>query len=369
MPASPLRIGVDGREIIGDATGVGRYLGELLQRWTSREDAATRRFILFVPAAPSLPLPTAHTEVRILPAAHAGTWWEQTALRTSVRREPLDVFFAPGYTAPLGLDVPLALTIHDVSFLAHPEWFRPRERLRRRWLTRRSARAASIVFTDSRFSRDEIVRHIPLDPARVEVITPGVTRRLRESRDRAARQPLVLFVGSVFNRRRLPQLIAAFALAAAGVPGARLVIVGSNRTWPAQDLEAIAAAHGVGDCVSVRSYVGDVELADLYSGASLFAFLSEYEGFGLTPLEALAAGVPIVVLDTPVAREVYGPAAVYVPPAADEEQTARILRAALDGSSETAAVLGQASAVLARYSWQDAAERTLAGIERAARRR
>ena len=82
----------------------------------------------------------------------------------AARREPLDVFFAPAYTAPLGLHVPLALTIHDVSFLAHPEWFRPRERMRRRWLTRRSARAASVVFTDSAFSRDEILRHIPLDP-------------------------------------------------------------------------------------------------------------------------------------------------------------------------------------------------------------
>ena len=71
------------------------------------------------------------------------------------------------------------------------------------------------------------------------------------------------------------------------------MIVGADRTWPHQELESIAAAHGVGERVEVRSYVDDAELAALYSRASVFAFLSEYEGFGLTPLEALAAGVPI----------------------------------------------------------------------------
>ena len=101
----------------------------------------------------------------------------------------------------------------------------------------------------------------------------------------------------------------------------------------------------------------------------MFAFLSEYEGFGLTPLEALAAGVPIVVLDTPVAREVYGPAATYVPPAATSTDTATLLGAALGGSAGTGAYAsGSAHAVLQRYSWDDAAMRTLAGIERTVQR-
>lgn len=367
MAASPLRIGVDAREVIGEVTGVGRYLGELLQRWTRRQDAPARRFVLFAPAPLSLSLPEASVDVRVLPAPHAGTWWEQTALRSAVRREPLDVFFAPAYTAPLGLRLPLALTIHDVSFLAHPEWFRPRERARRAFVTRRSARAASVVFTDSRFSRDEIVRLVPLDPARVEVIAPGIGPRHHAVAPAKTREPLVLFVGSVFNRRRLPQLIAGFARAATNVAAARLVIVGSNRTWPYQDLDSIAREHGVADRVEVRSYVGDDELARLYDRASAFVFLSEYEGFGLTPLEALAAGVPIFVLDTPVAREVYGPAAVYLPAAAGVDETAGMLRDALQGQAAADAVSPAADEILSRYSWDEAAERTLRGIERIVR--
>ena len=80
---------------------------------------------------------------------------------------------------------------------------------------------------------------------RIVVIPQGVTRRGTRDRRRRAREPLVLFVGSLFNRRRLPDLIAAFALATQDVPGARLVIVGGDRTWPPQDLAAVAAGHGV----------------------------------------------------------------------------------------------------------------------------
>jgi glycosyltransferase involved in cell wall biosynthesis len=363
-----LRIGIDAREILGDATGVGRYLSELLPRWTSRADAAMRRFVLFAPEAPSLPLPAAHVETRILPAAHAGTWWEQTALASAARREPLDVFFAPAYTAPMGLPVPLALTIHDVSFFAHPEWFRPRERIRRQWLTRRSARAASVVITVSAFSRDEIVRHLRIDASRVQVIHSGMTARTRQPSTSAGREPLVLFTGSIFNRRRLPQLIAAFALAIQDRPAARLIIVGANRTWPYQDLDAIAAAHGVAGRVEVRNYISDTELADLYRRASVFAFLSEYEGFGLTPLEALGAGLPAVVLDTPVAREIYGPAALYVPAEADARQTAAVLHDALDGGGSVRAARAHVPTVLSRFSWDESADRTLAAIEGVVRR-
>jgi len=179
----------------------------------------------------------------------------------------------------------------------------------------------------------------------------------------------VLFVGTLLNRRRVPQLIDAFAVAAADLPDARLVIVGADRTWPAQDLGALTARLGVASRVDVRSYVGDAELASLYARASVFVFLSEYEGFGLTPLEALAAGVPIVVLDTPIAREVYGPAATYVPAAASVTDTAWIIRSPLIDKSAARERMAVAPAVLARYSWDEAASRTLDAIETASGRR
>jgi glycosyltransferase involved in cell wall biosynthesis len=377
--SAPLRIGIDARELLGATTGVGRYLGELVRRWVGRSDASRRRLILYAPDRLALPLPEGTVEYRVV-GSGTGTWWEQTWLRRTVRADRPDVFFAPAYTAPLGIGVPLAVTIHDISFIAHPEWFRPREGLRRRWLTRRAADTASIIFTDSQFSRSEIEYHLRVPRSRIRVIAPGVSPpRADGAADRtdgpaaatpgAARPgaPTVLYVGSLFNRRRLPDLIQAFARASAGLPRARLVIVGDDRTWPPQDLGAVAASHGVAARVDFRSYVSEPELAALYDSASVFAFLSEYEGFGLTPLEALAAGVPAVVLDTPVAREVYGDAAVYVR-RHDLAGTADALRQFLTSSSAAADLLGRAPAILRRYSWDRAAADTLEHIERIAAR-
>jgi glycosyltransferase involved in cell wall biosynthesis len=362
----PLRIGVDARELLGDATGVGRYLGELLRRWTARADARLRRFLLYTPAALPLALPSGTTELRIIGHGR-GTWWEQTSLRSAVRADRPDVFFAPAYTAPLAADVPLAVTIHDLSFVAHPEWFRAGEGLRRRWLTRRAASAAAVIFTVSEFSRSELETHLRVERSRIRVIPQGVTFRTRPDAPPAARDPLVLFVGSLFNRRRVPDLIAAFGRATHDMPDARLVIVGDDRTWPTQDLAAVAARNLVAGRTDVMRYVSDAVLADLYGRARVFAFLSEYEGFGLTPLEALAAGVPPVVLDTPVAREIYGDAAVFVQ-REDLPGTAAAIRRLLTDPSSARPILDHASEVLGRYSWQRAADRTLAEIERIAGR-
>jgi glycosyltransferase involved in cell wall biosynthesis len=366
--SAPLRIGIDARELLGETTGVGRYLAELLARWSARPDAARRRFILYSPEPLNVPLSEGSIERRVIPGG-AGTWWEQTALRHAVRADKPDVFFAPAYTAPLGIRTPFAVTIHDISFIAHPEWFRPRERWRRRFVTRRIAAAAAVIFTDSEFSRSEIVSRLHVESARLRVIPPGVAPAagLRPGAARSApREPLVLYVGSLFNRRRLPDLIAAFAKAEAGTGDARLVIVGADRTWPKQNLRAVAESLGIATKVDLRSYLREEELRDLYARASVFAFLSEYEGFGLTPLEALSARVPIVVLDTPIAREVYGAAAEYVQ-RGDIEGTAAALVRFLQSPAAAAGQLSHAPAVLARYSWDRASEETLGHIERIAR--
>lgn len=362
-----IRIGVDARELLGSATGVGRYLGELLRRWAARPDRERRRFVLYAPGPLPLDLPAGSTEVRIIGAKGSGrgTWWEQTWLGQAVRADRPDVFFAPAYTAPLGTNVPLAVTIHDISFVAHPEWFRAGEGLRRRWLTRRAAATAAVIFTDSEFSRRELESHFRSDPSRIRVIPPGVTPRAHHGPP-PAREPLVLFVGSLFNRRRLPDLIEAFAAATASLPHSTLVIVGDDRTWPPQDLERVATHHGVAERTRFLSYIADEELADLYARAAVFAFLSEYEGFGLTPLEALAAGVPPVVLDTAVSREVYQDAAVFVP-RGDIGAAAGALRELLTNPSASSPIVARAPALLRRYSWEVAADRTLSEIESVAR--
>jgi glycosyltransferase involved in cell wall biosynthesis len=373
-----MRIGVDTRELTGRPTGVGRYLAEVLGAWAAAGPGVAGRheFVLYGPA----PLPAglaARTEalrptVRVL-AGSGGTTWEQRTLPTAASRDALDVFFAPAYTAPLRLPCPVGLTVHDLSFYAHPEWFGWREGLRRRVLTRLAARRAVVVLTDTHFSKGEIQTHLGLPANRIEVITlgAGLPACLDGSgpegdvaRRDTRREPCVLYVGSVFNRRRVPDLIEAFALVVARIPNARLEIVGENRTFPHQDLGALCSASEARDRIGLRSYVPDAELADAFRRASAFAFLSEYEGFGLPPLEALASGIPPVVLDTPVAREVCGAAARYVA-RGDIPATAAALVDLLGNQIARSAVMSQAPGVLGRYSWPETARRTLETLESA----
>ena len=176
----------------------------------------------------------------------------------------------------------------------------------------------------------------------------------------------MLYVGSIFNRRHVPDLIRAFGQVLGAVPDARLEIVGEDRTYPAEDLAALARNLNIADRVVIRDYVTDEELADLYHSARAFAFLSEYEGFGLTPVEALSCGIPVVVLDTPVARETCGGAARYVK-LGDTDELVRHLAALLSEPASHADTLSEAPSVLTRYSWPDAARATLDALEASGR--
>jgi glycosyltransferase involved in cell wall biosynthesis len=377
-----LTIAVDARELTGRPTGVGRYLLELLDRWSARPDARRRRIIMYTHAPLAAPTPVG-AEVRQLPGT-GGTLWEQVTFALALGREPHDVLFAPAYTAPIRTHVPLALTIHDLSYAAHPEWFPWREGARRRLITRHAARRADVVLTVSAFSAGEIVERLGIPPSKVRVIYHGVTAAGGVGGQEAPasslpsgqpwhealasshhREPLVLFVGSIFNRRRIPDLLHAFSHIAPRIPGARLVIVGDNRTYPREDHQALAVALDIQDRVEIRAYASDEDIARLLRRAAVFVFVSEYEGFGLPPLEALAAGVPIVVADADLSHEIYGDAAVTVPPG-DAHALAAAIHTLLTHPMRRQSLLARAPAVLERYSWDRAADETLEAIERAA---
>ena len=358
-----MRVAIDARELCGRPTGVGRYLTGLLDGW-SRSDAMRRHAWTLI-APRTIERSTRWAATIEVAAGGGGTLWEQVTLPRAVAAVKPDVFFAPGYTAPLTVAAPLVLTIHDLSFFAHREWFSFREGARRRLLTAWSARRAKAIVTDSEFSKAEITRHIGIK--NVRVIPLGIDRSNDRSNDRLNdRAPIVLFVGSLFQRRRVDRLLHAFDLVADRVSDARLEIVGENRTQPPVDFESIRRGCRHADRINIRSYVDDAVLASLYGRASVFAFLSEYEGFGLTPLEALAAGVPPLVLDTPVARETCGAAARYVAPSASDDQIAAALADLLTNAAAREDILSHQGAVLARYDWNLAAAATLSVLEEAA---
>jgi glycosyltransferase involved in cell wall biosynthesis len=364
-----LHIGVDGRELLGRPTGVGRYVREVLLAWLS-DPRWPHRLTVFLPQAPPSDL------VRALPgvtwvhdtARHGGTWWEQMRLPALVRRAGPDVLFAPAYTAPIRLGCPYVVLIHDVSFCAHPEWFGAREGLRRRWLTRYAAHHAAGVLTVSEFSASETVRWLGIDRARIELAPPGAPHASNPkppNPEPRTRNPVVLYVGSLFNRRHIPELIAGFARAAARVPDARLEIIGDNRTRPHEDPRLLASRHGVADKVVWREYVSDADLDRAYLEARVFVLLSDYEGFLITPFEAIAHGVPPVLLDTPVSREIQGNAAALV--TLDSTVIGDTLARLLTDDEAHAELVAAGQPALARFSWTATAAAVRRALERAAR--
>jgi glycosyltransferase involved in cell wall biosynthesis len=355
-----VHIAIDGRELFGKTTGVGRYLLEVLKEWA----AVPHRYSVIVPEEPPVSLRQLGDKFEwvIESGAGAGTRWEQTRLPRALRAIRPNVFFAPANTAPLRLPYPFVVVVHDVSYFAHPEWFGWREGFRRRWLTRSAARRASKIVTVSEFSRQEIARYTrtPLD--KIEVASPGAPAE--DDRSAAGREPVVLYVGSLFNRRRIEDLMRGFSLAAKHVPRASLVLAGDNRTSPRIEPNELARTLGIADRFTWHSYVDDAEVSRLYSTARVFAFLSDYEGFGIPPLEAISHGVPVVLLDTAVSREVYGAGALLVSPAPTEIGSA--LQRLLTDPAVHASVLEAGRTRLRHYSWSRTARVLLTALETAA---
>ncbi|MGE0449850.1 MAG: glycosyltransferase family 4 protein [Vicinamibacterales bacterium] len=357
-----MRIAIDARELTGRPTGVGRYLAGLLREWSAPAARHGHEFLLYTHQADGMS--TWPCTIRTLPGS-GGTMWEQRTLPAALAADRPDVLFSPAYSTPLFTRTPRVVALHDLSFVAHPEWFALREGVRRRFLARASAAAARAIVTISRFSRDEIVHRLRVRRERVHVVPPGIDPPSPVTPSGHAEGTHVLYVGSIFNRRHIPDLIAGFDLVALAHADASLHMVGDNRSHPHQDISRLIAARSTASRMHWHRYVGEGQLRQLYRQAHAFVFLSEYEGLGLTPLEALAAGVPPLLLDTPVARESCGPSALYVP-ACDARSVADALTQLLYDEGTRRALLLEAPSVLARYDWSVSARETLAVIEGAA---
>jgi glycosyltransferase involved in cell wall biosynthesis len=289
----------------------GRYLLGMMAEW-----ARTPRIAITVVlhAEPSADIRAAHERFswHVEPAEIGGTWWEQRALPRALAAIKPDVLLAPGYTAPLR-SIPAVRAVRPRSCrssripsgsVGAKACDAIRHAARRASRTRRSSRSLSSLGS-------EIARYLGVPAGQIELAPPGAPA-VRTRRAGRKASPWCCMSGSLFNRRHLADMIQAFAQVSRQVPAARLVLVGDNRTTPRQDPRALAASCGIADRVDWREYVKDEELRSLYQSRRVFLFLSDYEGFGIPPMEAFAHGVPAVVLDTPVSREVYGDGAVRV---------------------------------------------------------
>lgn len=348
-----LRIGVDAWNLRGDRRGSGRYVREILRRWVSwpkRVDVT-----LLVPER--IPL-----IVRDMYQREAGAPGLLVKNRGAVNELGLNAVWYPWNGMSWIAPCTSVATLHDASLFAMP----PEDdaiALREQRPFRTAAEHAQRIVTDSQFAKGDLIRYLQLDPAIVEVIHLGVDPE-KFNRKIGALQTdtppkYVLFVGEPEQRKGLATLLAAMAL----LPGemraiTQLVIAGSTGRYPMP-----ATPEGVS--LQNLGHVEDEHLAKLYGNAGVFVYPSEYEGFGLPVLEAMACGTPVVASDIPSVREAGGDAAVYVrarDPAALADAIVRVFTdpRLADELREKGARRTQ------NMTWETVAEETLAVLSRAA---
>ncbi len=272
------------------------------------------------------------------------------------------------YTAPLSR-VPAVVAVHDLSF-EDPragEWLAVAERLRYRATIRASVRRAARLLALSESTRDDLVRHYGLDPARVAVapaaVDPAFARQLSAPREAAGGPATVLTVGNVLPRKNLVVVARAVRLLRDRGADLRLLVVG--RVPPSGRAAASAMSALLGSHVEIAGYLAADELARAYRSSAVLAFPSLYEGFGIPVVEAMTAGTPVVVSDRTSLPEVVGDAGIVVP-AEDAQAWADALTAALDPDrAAQLAAAGRARA--AGYTWAQSASVVAATLEAAAR--
>lgn len=358
---------IDATPLLGRPTGVGAFVAGALPALAVDPAIRVSAFALSLRSGPTLAgrlpagVPLVH---RRAPAAvllrawcrsdvPPGGWWTG----------PADVVHGTNFAVPPVRRAARVVTVHDLTPLRYPELAYPATRIFP-VLLRRAVQRGAWVHTPSAFVAGEVVELLGADPSRVHAVHHGVPAAAGPDTGDSGPVagwappdgPYVLAIGTVEPRKAYPALVQAFDALAPAHPGLHLVIAGADG-WGTEALATAIARAVHGERVLRLGYVSAAWRSALLRGAAAFAFPSLYEGFGLPPLEAMVAGVPVVATTAGALPEVLGDGAVLVAPD-DHEALAEALTLVLDDQPFRDAVVARGRAHAARFSW----ERCAAGL-------
>jgi len=359
-------------------TGSGQYVRQLAAHLTGL--GGDLRITLVAPRqleAADHPLPAACTwhTVPGRPGDLGKVLFEQFAFPRTCRELGADLALVPYWGSPLRSTVPLVVTIHDLIPLLLREYRGgPLGRLYT-GLVAATARGAQQVITDSHASRDDILAHLGIPADRVWAIHLAAGDHFRPGPPDpavAAKYGLpdgyTLYLGGFDLRKNLETLLRAYCHVGPAIgDDFPLVLAGRpvrSRSPRFPDLEALIRELDLGEYVRITGYVDEADKPAVYRGAAVLVQLSHYEGFGLTPLEAMSCGTPVVVSDRSSLPEVVGAAGFALDPADVEGIAGAIIACAIQ--EELRADLRQRGLEqAARFSWKRTAEETLEVLRRA----
>ena len=355
-----LCLAVDATPLLGARTGIGAFTAALLEHLAARPEVEVTTYGLtwrgrqgLASAVPA----GVRTTRRPMAARPLRLAW-QRGNRPPIEwwTGPVDVVHGTNFVVPPTAGAAAVVTVHDLTSVHYPELC-DAATLAFPSLVRRAIARGAWVHTPSRFVAAEVVHHLGADAERVIAIPsgvptvpaadPGLGPRL------AGAERYLLALGTVEPRKDLPLLVRAFDAVAGSRPDVRLVLAGPDG-WGAETLRrAMAEAHH-GDRMVRLGWVDDESRAGLVRGATVVAYPSRYEGFGFPPLEAMAAGVPVVATTAGALPEVLGDAATLVP-VGDLDALAEALAALLDDAGLRRQQVAAGRRRVGAYRWEHTA--------------
>lgn len=301
----------------------------------------------------------------------ARIFWEQLLLPLHLARDGIEMQHSLGFILPLLSTCPGVVTVFDLGFVLFPQAHKPWRRIYLNTMAKISAQKAKRIIAISQSTRNDLQKVWGIPKEKVTVVYLGVENEFyapsnkamiaRLRRERGLPEKMILTLGTIEPRKNLSTLLAAYAqLKRNGLPHT-LVIAGAPG-WGAEEVYAQVEHLGLRGKVLFSGYLPSSELPLWYRAAELFVYPSLYEGFGLPPLEAMAAGSPVIVSRSSSLPEVVGEAGISVDPQDSEDLAAAMAKVLKDGGlQEEMRAKGKEQA--RKFSWERTAKETVAVYE------
>jgi glycosyltransferase involved in cell wall biosynthesis len=272
--------------------------------------------------------------------------------------------FVPFYLRKYGSKLPLLnlvnvapilynynyVVLHDTAFKKFPQFFNKYFVILYNVLVPIILKKAQQIFTVSYFSKSEIENYYPFTKGKIKVIYNAIDENVKKNREDIQKEPYILTVGSLEPRKNISKLISAMNLN----KNIKLIIVGDKNTKIFDNNDFNIESNNI----IFTGYIGDEQLKELYENATLFIYPSIYEGFGIPPLEAQNYGIPVIVSDIEVFREIYADSVYYVNPYTSEQMYKGIQKVYNDKELQFK-LKAKGYENVKRYSWKNSAKKMI----------
>ena len=384
-------IAIDAHNLEGSRTGVGVYLFRILNEWKKAYESGQLSdfdFLLyFKKEIPEDILKMEVFDAKVLKApfgAQSNTLFTQWLIGRATKKDKADILFSPNYTLPIFYkNGKTVVTIHDIIYEARPDlynWPGILDKIFLRKNVRRSAEKADVILVPSNFTKQEIIKYYKIGADKIIVAPLAVSedflRKTDKNKITAVKRQYEIYdkyalcVGSIFNRRHIPEIITAFKKIFPQFTDYQLVIIGSNYTRPYIDIEKdiLKTNQFLRNILKIKNklpiihryFIEQQDLLELYKNAAVSIYLSDYEGFGLPLLESMASGTPVITSKQPALIETAGDAALFVQNNQNIDETAEKMSAVFSNAVLREELKQKGLDQVNKFSWSRCATQTLA---------